>query len=55
MTTFELLQLFYDLQGGIAFNATALTATFINKESAIRFKAIAPSWAVQYKTFMGEA
>lgn len=55
MTTFELLRLFYDLQGGIAFNASALTVTFSHKEGAIRFKAIAPNWIVQYSNLLREA
>lgn len=49
MTTFELLQFFYDLGTGIAFNLAALTATFADRKNAIRFKAIAPNWTAQYR------
>ena len=54
MSDFELLGFWYDLGDGIGWNPQAKYATFGSRESAKRFKAIAPDWTVCYLIYHEE-
>lgn len=51
MTNFELLGFWYDMKDGIGFNCQSKYATFRSRESAQRFKAIAPNWTSCYLVY----